>query len=100
MSKENVELARATLNAFAELDEAFRRRRHPHLPSHAQKQRLPELLFEQQNLAADRGLGDVQLPPARGERAGLGDCLEDLELAEIHARVGAGGSGLAVLGRS
>ena len=35
-------------DALAELHEAFGRRRHPHLASDAQEQRLAELVFEQQ----------------------------------------------------
>ena len=69
-----------------ELDEAFRRRRHPHLPADPQKQRLAELLLEQENLAADRRLRDVQLAPAPAERSGLGDRLKDFELPEVHVR--------------
>ena len=71
-------------DALAELHEALGRRRHPHLAADAQEQRLAELLLEQQNLAADRRLRHVQLPAARGERAGLGDRLEDFELAKVH----------------
>ena len=74
-------------HALAELHEALGRRRHPHLAADAQEQRLAELLLEQQNLAADRRLRHVQLPPARGERAGLGDRLEDFELAQVHGSV-------------
>ena len=75
-------------DALAELHEALGRRRHPHLAADAQKQRLAELLFEQQNLPADGRLRDVQLPAARRERSGFGDGLEDFELAEIHADAG------------
>ena len=71
-------------DALAELDEALGRRRHPHLPADAQKQRLAELLFEQQNLTADRRLRHVQLPAARRERPGLGNRLENFELTQIH----------------
>ena len=74
-------------NALSELDEALGRRRHPHLPADAEKQRLAELLLEQQDLAADRGLGDVQLPPGGRERAGFGDGLEDFELSKVHEQV-------------
>ena len=77
-------LAHVQKHALAELDEALGRRRHPHLAADAEKQRLAELLLEQQNLAADRRLRHVQLPAARGERAGFGDRLEDFELAQIH----------------
>ena len=74
-------------DALAELDEAFGGRRHPHLAADAQEQRLAELLFEQQNLAADRRLRDVQLAAARGERSGFGDRLENFELAKVHGSV-------------
>ena len=77
-------LADVLEDALSELHQALGRRRHPHLAPDAQEQRLAELLFEQQNLAADRRLRDVQLPPAGGERSGLGDRLEDFELAQVH----------------
>ena len=80
-------LAHVQEHALAQLHEAFRRRRHPHLTADAQKQRLAQLLLEQENLAADRRLRDVQLPPARGEGAGLGDGLENLQLAKVHGSV-------------
>jgi len=48
---------------LTELDQAFSRRRHAHLAADAQEQRLAELLFEQQDLAADRRLRHVQLRP-------------------------------------
>ena len=79
-------------DALPELHQALGRRRHPHLTADAQEQRLAQLLFEQQNLAADRRLRDVQLPPARGERAGLGNRLKDLELAKVHGSVYCSGS--------
>ena len=71
-------------HALAELDQALGGRRHPHLAADAQEQRLAELLFEQQDLTADGRLRHVQLAPARGERAGLGNGLKDFELAKIH----------------
>jgi len=77
-------LAHVLKHALSKLDETLGRGGHTHLPSHAQEQRLAELLFEQQNLPADRGLRHVQLPPARGERSGFSDGLKDFELAEIH----------------
>ena len=69
---------------LSELHEALGRRRHPHLTADAQEQRLAELLLEQQHLPADRRLRHVQLPAARRERSGLGDRLENLELAQVH----------------
>ena len=65
-------------HALTELHQALRRRRHAHLAADAQEQWLPELLLEQENLAADRRLRNVQLPPARGKRAGLGNGLKNL----------------------
>jgi len=44
---------------------------YAHLPSNPQEQRLAQLIFEQENLTADRRLRDVQLPAARRERTGL-----------------------------
>ena len=71
-------------DALAKLHEALGGRRHPDLASDPQEQRLAQLFFEQQNLAADRRLRHVQLPAARGERTGFGNRLEDFELAKIH----------------
>ena len=71
-------------DALAELHEALGRGRHSDLASDAQEQRLAELLFEQQNLTADGRLRHVELPPARGERPGFGDRLQDFELPQIH----------------
>ena len=71
-------------DALPELDEAFGGRRHPDLAADAEKQRLAKLLLEEQDLAADRRLRDVQLPAAGGERAGFGDGLENFELSKVH----------------
>ena len=71
-------------HALPELNERLGRRRHADLTAHAQKQRLAELFFEQQDLTADGRLRDVELPAARREGPGLGDGLENFELAEIH----------------
>ena len=87
-------------DALPELDEAFGRRRHPDLAADAQEQRLAELLLEQQDLPADRRLRDVQLPAAGGERAGLGDRLEDFELSEVHGVAGAEDTSRVATGRS
>ena len=43
-----------------------------------------ELVFEQQNLAADRRLRDVQLLAGGGERTGFGDGADDFELSKVH----------------
>ena len=74
-------------HALPQLHEALGRRRHADLAADAQEQRLAQLLFEQQDLTADRRLRHVQLPAARGERPGLGDRLENFELAQIHAEL-------------
>src|SRR5204863_8925740 len=52
--------------------------------SHPEKQRLTELVFEEQNLPADRRLRHVQLAPAGGERSRFRDRLENFQLTEIH----------------
>ena len=69
---------------MAQLHEGFAGRRNPNLTADAQKDALVQLVLEQQDLAADRRLRDAQLPTRPGEGAGLGDRLDDLELAEIH----------------
>ena len=48
------------------------------------EQRLAQLVLEQQDLAADRRLRDVQLFTRAGERPGLGDGAKNLELPKIH----------------
>ena len=74
-------LANVLKHALPELNEGFGRLRHAHLPPHAEKQRLAELFLQEEHLAADRRLRHMELPAARGERAGLGDGLENFELA-------------------
>src|SRR5207247_8357220 len=76
-------------HAVAELHERFGRRRHAHLTADTQEERLAELVLEEENLAADRRLRDVQLPSARAERARLRDRLQDLELTQIHDQTAA-----------
>jgi len=44
-----------------------------------------ELVLEQQDLAADRRLRDVQTCTSTGERAGFSNRPDDFELPEIHA---------------
>ena len=61
-------------------------RRDANAPPDPQEDALVQLVLEQQNLAADRRLRHVQLSPGAGERSGLGDRLDDLELAQIHRR--------------
>ena len=71
---------------MAELHQRLAGRGNADLPPDAQENALVQLFLEQQDLAADRRLRDVQLSAGAGEGAGLGDRLDDLELAEIHVR--------------
>ena len=68
----------------AQLDELLSRARRRRTTPLSQEQRLAELLFEQQHLTADRRLRHVQLFARPGERPGLGNGAEDLELAQVH----------------
>ena len=77
-------VAQIQKHAVPELHEAFGRRRHPHLTADAQKQGFAELLLEQQDLPADRRLRNVELSSTGAERSRFGDCLKDLELAQVH----------------
>src|SRR6185369_16251529 len=70
---------------MAQLQERFARRRNADASSDAMEDRLAEFVLEQQDLAADGGLRDVQLFARGGERAGVGDRADDLELPEVHA---------------
>ena len=58
-------------HAVAELHERFGCRRHAHLTPDSKKQRLAELVFEQQHLTADCRLRHVQLSSTCAERSGL-----------------------------
>jgi hypothetical protein len=49
-----------------------------------EKDALVQLVLEEQNLAADRRLRHVQLSTGARKGPGLGDGLDDLELAQIH----------------
>ena len=60
--------------------------RELHLTAEPQEQRLLELFLEKEHLAADRRLRHVQLARGSGERAGLGDGLDDFQLAYVHDR--------------
>ena len=77
-------VAHVLKHALSELDEAFGRGRHAHVPADAQKQRLAEFFLEQGNLPADRRLRHVQLPSARGERSGVGNRLQNFKLTQVH----------------
>ena len=50
-----------------------------------QEQLLLELFLEQQNLAADRRLREMQALTGAGEGAGVGHRAQNLELTEVHA---------------
>jgi hypothetical protein len=69
----------------AEPEQLLAGRRDANLPADPEEQRLVELVFEQQNLTADGGLGEVEVPARAGEGASLRDGAEDLELPEVHA---------------
>src|SRR5688572_10481841 len=71
-------------DAMTELEERLAGRRDADAPPDAVEDRLAELLLEEQNLAADRRLRDVQLLAGGGERAGVGDSPDDLQLPQIH----------------
>ena len=72
-------------HAMAQLQQRLAGRRDPDAPADAMKDRLAELVLEQQDLTADGGLGDVQLFARRGERAAVGDGADDFELTQVHA---------------
>ena len=74
-------------DAVAELKESLAGRRHLHAADRSNEQRLGELLLEQQDLAADRRLRDVQLRASLGERAGLGNGAQDLQLTQVHGGI-------------
>ena len=67
-----------------ELEQRLARRRNPDASADAQEDGLLQLVLEQQDLAADRRLGHVQLVAGGGEGACLGDGANDLELAKVH----------------
>ena len=72
-------------DAMRQLQQRVAGRSDPDAAADAEKDRLLQLFFEQQDLAADRRLRDVQLVAGGGERAGLGDGANDLELTKVHA---------------
>ena len=71
-------------DAVTQLEQRFAGRGDPDAPADAMEDRLAELVFEQQDLAADRRLRDMQLLAGGGEGAGVGDGADDLELPQIH----------------
>ena len=72
-------------DAVAQLEQRFACGRDADAPADPQEHRLAEFVLEQQNLPADRRLRDVQFLPGSGERAGLGDGPDDLELAKVQS---------------
>ena len=73
-------------DAVTELEQRFAGRRDADAPADAQEDGLVQLLFEQQDLPADRRLRHVQPFAGSGEGAGFGDGADDLELAKIQAQ--------------
>src|SRR5829696_841287 len=71
-------------DAVTELKQRFAGWRNPDAAPDAMKYRLAEFFFEQEDLAADRRLRDMQLLAGGGERAGVGDGADDLQLPKIH----------------
>ena len=72
-------------DAMAQLEQRFAGRRDADAAADAMEDRLAELVLEQQDLPADRRLRDVQLLAGGGERSGVGDGADDLELPQVHA---------------
>ena len=70
---------------LAEAEERRSGRRDPDLASEPQEQLLLQLLFEQEDLPADGRLGEMELLAGAGERSGVGDGAQDLELPKVHA---------------
>ena len=69
---------------LAEAEQRRAGRRDAHLAAEPQEQLLLQFLLEQQDLAADRGLREVQPLAGAGEGAGVGHGPQDLELAQVH----------------
>src|SRR5262249_40211280 len=53
----------------------------------APEERFVEFGFEQEDLTADGGLGDVKAAAGAGEGPRLGHRLENLQLSQVHVRV-------------
>jgi hypothetical protein len=68
----------------AELEDRLAGRGDLHPAAKPDEQTLVKLVFEQQNLPADGGLGDVQPGTRPGEGARFRDRPDDFELAKIH----------------
>ena len=74
-------------HALAEAEQRGAGGRDPDLAAEPEEQLLLQLLFEQQDLAADGGLREVQLLAGAGERSRLRDRAQYLELSQVHAFV-------------
>ena len=72
-------------HALAEAEQRGAGRRDADLAAEPEEQLLLQLLFEQQDLAADGRLRQVQLLPGARERAGLRDRAQYLQLSQVHA---------------
>src|SRR5205823_1168707 len=72
-------------DAVTQLQQRFACRGNSNAPADAMKDRFAEFLFEQQDLAADRRLRDVELLARGGEGAGVGYGADDFELPKVHA---------------
>src|SRR4051812_26185864 len=72
-------------DAMTELQQRLASWRDADAAADAVKHRFSELVFEEQDLPADRRLGHVQLRTRSGEGPAVRDGADDLELAEIHA---------------
>ena len=68
----------------AQLQQRLADRRDLDAPPEPDEQRLLELFLEQQDLSADRRLGDMQAGARRGEGPAFGDRSQDFELSQIH----------------
>ena len=71
-------------HALAEAEQRGAGRRDADLAAEAEEQLLLQLLFEQQDLAADGRLRQVQLLPGARERARLRDRAKNLQLSQVH----------------
>jgi hypothetical protein len=71
-------------HAVAQPQQRFAGRRDANLPPDAMEHRFAEFVFEQQDLAADGGLRDVELVACRRERARVSDGADDFELPQVH----------------
>ena len=73
------------LHPVGQLQQQLARGGEGHSPAVPMQEEAPQLLLQELDLAADRGLGDVQPLGRPREPAPLGHRLEHLELADVHA---------------